>query len=71
MISLTSQGMVKMVSAEILTHRLLDHCGFWFLQGVKKNTTYDVGSQMYLLVKINMQGRKTGRTDKRMLFYSL
>lgn len=44
MISLTSQGMVKMVSAEILTHRLLDRCGFWFLQGVKKNTTYDVGS---------------------------
>lgn len=44
MISLTSQGMVTMVSAEILTHRLLDHCGFWFLQGVKKNTTYDVGS---------------------------
>lgn len=71
MISLTSQGMVTMVSAEILTHRLLDRCGFWFLQGVKKNTTYDVGSQMYLLVKINTQGRKTGRTDKRMLFYSL
>lgn len=71
MISLTSQGMVKMVSAEILTHRLLDGCGFCFLQGIKKNTTYDVGSQMYLLVKINTQGRKTGRTDKRMLFYSL
>lgn len=71
MISLTSQGMVTMVSAEILTHRLLDGCGFCFLQGIKKNTTYDVGSQMYLLVKINMQGRKTGRTDKRMLFYSL
>lgn len=71
MISLTSQGMVMMVSAEILTHRLLDRCGFWFLQGVKKNATYDVGSQMYLLVKINTQGRKTGRTDKRMLFYSL
>jgi len=44
MISLTSQGMVKMVSAEILTHRLLDGCGFCFLQGIKKNTTYDVGS---------------------------
>lgn len=44
MISLTSQGMVMMVSAEILTHRLLDRCGFWFLQGVKKNATYDVGS---------------------------